>query len=128
MAKILVVDDDTFVRDLYRRIFTYEGYEVDVAADGAEGLAKTRSFKPDLLLLDIMMPDKDGLEVTRELKADRETKDITIVMLTNQAQDDSIKEAFKLGAAGYLLKTELNPEQIRLEVKNFLTPENPPSA
>lgn len=123
MAKILVVDDDAYIRDLYQKTFKFQpNYEIETASDGQEALDKLTTFKPDLLLLDIAMPRKNGLEVIAEMKVKPETKDIPIVMLTNITEDEHIKKSFHMGAVGYLLKSELSPEEVREEVKKFLTP------
>lgn len=126
MARILVVEDDQFLRELYDELLREEGYEVDLAVDGQEGLDKSAAGGYDLVLLDIMLPKIDGLEVLRKLKEKSPQKaNGPIVLLTNLGQDSIIKEGFSLGAAGYLIKSAMNPDQVLAEVKVFLSKGNP---
>jgi len=118
--KILIIEDDFFVRDLYDRELTREGFAVETAVDGPEGLLKAVETKPDLVLLDIMLPKMSGLDVLKTLKEKEETKNIPVVLLTNLGQDSVIREGFSLGAAGYLIKAAYTPSQIIEEVKKFL--------
>ena len=120
--KILVVEDDQFLRELYNQLLTEEGYEVDLAADGEEGLTKISKGGYDLVLLDIMLPKMDGLEILRRYKKQPSEKpNGSVVLLTNLGQDSIIKEGFNLGASGYLIKSSMNPDQVLSEVKVFLT-------
>ena len=120
--KILVVEDDQFLREFYQELLTEEGYLVDVAADGEVALEKIRNNDYNLILLDIMLPKKDGIQVLRDLKiTPPKTPNLTIVNLTNLGQDAVIKECFNLGAQGYLIKSALNPDEVLQEVKSYLT-------
>jgi CheY-like chemotaxis protein len=119
--KILVVEDDEFLRELYEELLKGEGYEVSVAVDGEEGLNKISAGGFDLVLLDIMLPKMDGLEILRHVKEKPPAeKNGPIVLLTNLGQDSIIKEGFSLGASGYLIKSAMNPDQVLSEVKVFL--------
>ena len=118
--KILVVEDDQFLREFYQELLMGEGYLVDAAADGEIGLSKIKDNQYDLILLDIMLPKKDGVQVLKDLKAAPSTHKTTIVILTNLGQDSVIKECFNLGATGYLIKSALNPDQVLQEVKSYL--------
>lgn len=120
-TKILIVEDDLFIRELYERQLGIAGYQVATAADGPEGLAKVTQFQPHLLLLDIMLPQMNGLDLLKTLKAKDETKNIPVILLTNLGQDSVIKEGFSLGADGYLIKSAYTPDQIIEEVKKFLS-------
>lgn len=121
MAKILIVEDDQFLREFYQELLTEEGYFVDVAADGEVGLQKIQNQDYDLVLLDIMMPKKDGVSVLSELKVkESHSKNSKIVVLTNLGQDAIIKQCFELGANGYLIKSALNPDQVLSEIKSYL--------
>ena len=83
MAKVLIIDDDADITEVMRLVLGKHGYAVSAAVDGREGLIKTRAEKPDLVILDVMMPDgPDGFDVARELKRDPQLKDIPILMLT----------------------------------------------
>ena len=119
--RILVVEDDQFLRELYNELLRDEGYDVDLAPDGEEGLAKILKGGYDLVLLDIMLPKIDGLEVLRRVKKQTtQTPNGAVVLLTNLGQDSIIKEGFNLGASGYLIKSAMSPDQVLAEVKVFL--------
>ena len=120
-VKILIVEDDLFIRELYERQLSLEGFEVVTAEDGEVGLSRINAAIPDLLLLDIMLPKVSGLDLLRTIKAKDETKDIPVILLTNLGQDSVIKEGFNLGADGYLIKSAYTPDQIIEEVKKFLS-------
>ncbi len=120
--KILVVEDDQFLRELYDELLDDEGYAVETCADGEAGLEKIRQGGYDLVLLDIMLPKKDGLEILTEIKANPpKSKNGPVVLLTNLGQDAIIKQGFSLGASGYLIKSAMTPDQVLHEVKVFLT-------
>ncbi len=119
--KILIIEDDQFLREFYQELLTGEGYLVDVASDGEMGLNKIKGSGYDLVLLDIMLPKKDGIQILRDLKlTPLKLAHLTIVVLTNLGQDAVIKECFDLGAQGYLIKSALNPDQVLTEVKSYL--------
>lgn len=119
--KILIVEDDQLLRDLYFELLTDEGYEVDQAANGEEGFNKIIAGGYNLVLLDIMLPKKDGLEILKDLqKQGSKKKNGPIVLLTNLGQDATIKEGLASGASAYLIKSALTPDQVLQEVKTFL--------
>ena len=119
--KILVVEDDQFLREFYQELLTAEGYIVDVASDGEIALSKIQNEELDLVLLDIMLPKKDGVQILRDLKLKpAKSPNATIVVLTNLGQDAVIKQCFDLGVNGYLIKSALNPDQVLTEVKSYL--------
>ncbi|MBI2330497.1 response regulator [Candidatus Daviesbacteria bacterium] len=123
--RILIVEDDQFLREFYQELLQAEGYFVDTAADGEIGLSKIQQEVYNLILLDIMLPKKDGVQVLRDLKsASPKSANVTIVVLTNLGHDSVIKECFDLGADGYLIKSALNPDQILTEVKSYLSKSN----
>lgn len=121
MSKILLIEDDPLMMNLYENIFKREGFEVDIAQSGAEGLVKAKEVSYDIILLDIMMPEMDGFEVLQKLKADGATKNIPVVTLTNLAGDADAKRAIKLGAIKYLIKSEYDPVEISKMVKDVLS-------
>lgn len=128
--KILIIEDDALISRMYQKIFTFENYQVDVAADGEEGLAKVKSWKPTLVLLDVMMPKMNGLEVLEKVKADPEVKGIPVVMLTNLAGSSDAEAALTKGAVKYIIKSEYDPKQVEQLVKEILagyTRDNVPS-
>ncbi|BFN37702.1 PleD family two-component system response regulator [Fidelibacter multiformis] len=102
--KILVVDDEENIRKLVNYNLILDGYDVIMAVDGKEGLEKAIQEKPDLILLDIMMPEMDGLEVCSRLKKNPETRDIPIFMLSAKGQMQDLEDAFDVGADNYITK------------------------
>lgn len=120
MTKILLIEDDPLMRRLYQKIFKFEGYEVEVAEDGEEGLSKVRDVNPTLILLDIMMPKMNGLQVLDKLKADPDTKSIPVIVLTNLAGEKDAETALTKGAVKYIIKSEQEPKQIADMVKEVL--------
>lgn len=121
MARILVVEDDPLLRDLYYELLKDEGYEVTAAADGEVGFDEIKKGGYDLVLLDVMLPKMDGLQILRETsQANPPFKIGPIVLLTNLGQDNIVKEAFEHGAAGYLIKSSFTPDQVLHEVRTFL--------
>lgn len=120
MSKILLVEDETFIADLYAHQLTKNGYEVKVANDGPTGLNLLQTEQFDLLLLDIMLPGMNGLEILKQFKAKNPQSQMPILLLTNLGQDAVIKEGFTLGATGYLIKASYTPDQIVSEIKNVL--------
>lgn len=123
--KILIVEDDEILRNLYSELLTTEGFIVDEAADGEAGWEKIHAGGYNLIILDIVLPRKDGMEILRELKKQPPKKpNGPVVILTNLGQDSIIKEGFSLGAAGYLIKSAFNPDQVLRELTNFISAKN----
>jgi DNA-binding response OmpR family regulator len=121
MSRILIIEDDQYLRDLYQELMETEGYKVDVAVDGEEGSKKALEGGYDLLVVDIMLPKKDGLDILRDLKAKKPAKpNGKIVLLTNLGQDAVIKEGFDLGASGYLIKSSMTPDQVLHEFRALM--------
>ena len=120
MAKILIVEDDELISGMYQSIFSFDKHEVELASDGEEALKKISEFKPDLVLLDIMMPKMNGLQVLDRIKADSETKDIPVVVLTNLDAKQDAETALSKGAIKYIVKSNYNPKQISDMVKDIL--------
>ncbi len=120
MTTILITEDDPLMSRMYQKIFTFEGFQVEMAADGQEGLDKARELKPTMILLDVMMPKLNGLQVLEKLKADPETKTIPVVMLTNLAGQQDAEAALAKGAIKYIVKSEYEPKQVADMVKELL--------
>jgi CheY-like chemotaxis protein len=120
MAKILIVEDDPLMARLYEKVFKFEGHEVDVALNGRDGLDKVRANRPNVMVLDIMMPEMNGLEVLDKLKADPDTKTIPVVVLTNLAGGQDAEAALTKGAVKYIVKSEYEPKQIANMIKEVL--------
>lgn len=120
-AKLLLVEDDVTLVKMYERKFISDGYEVVVAYDGLEGLEKATKEKPDLILLDIMLPKLDGLALFKKMRSVPETFSTPVILLTNFGQEDAVFECFKLGAVDYLVKSDVTPQQVVAKVENFLS-------
>ncbi len=119
--RVLIVEDDQFLREFYEELLVSEGMEIETAPDGDTAVAKIHEGGYDLILLDIMLPKKDGLEILRENKiAPPLHSNGPIVVLTNIGQDAIIKSCFEAGAAGYMIKSALNPDQVLQEIHNYL--------
>ncbi len=103
-AKVLAVDDDPVIQRLLQVNLEMEGYEVELAGDGEEALERVRSFRPDIVLLDIMMPKKDGWEVCAAIKSDPELGRTPVVFLSARAQDSDLERGTGLGADAYITK------------------------
>jgi DNA-binding response OmpR family regulator len=119
-AKILFVDDDNFLRKVYKAELEDHGYEVLLAADGEEGLAMAKANDPDLILLDMIMPHKNGFEVLTELQANPLTKNIPVIILSNLGQKDDIRKGLDLGAVDYLVKDNTTLGVIVSKVNEYL--------
>lgn len=120
--KILLVEDKDSLRSVYEEYLNLEGFEVDTAKDGQEALNKVFLHPYDLVLLDIMLPKVDGMEVLKSIKADIRTKNTKVYLLTVLGRDAVIKEGFDLGADGYLIKDKVTPEMIKKEILSALNP------
>lgn len=119
--RILVVEDDQFLRDFYIELLTGENYQVDSAAEGESALQKITAGGYDLILLDIMLPKMDGVQILKARQQHPSQKpNGAIVMLTNLGNDAVIKQCFELGANGYLVKSAMEPDQVLSEIKNYL--------
>jgi CheY-like chemotaxis protein len=112
MTKILIVEDDPVMVRMYRQAFEHEGMEVMVANDGLEGLAAAKSFKPDMIVLDIMMPTMSGMQVLDALKAEPETERIPVLVFTNLSGRQDLDEVLAKGAIAAVEKAEKTPKQI----------------
>lgn len=122
MQKILIIEDDPYVRRFYGRLFSFEKYQVEMAANGEEGIELAKKNKPDLILLDIMMPVMNGMEVLAKLVGDPETKDCPVVMLTVLGDEETIQKAKDLGAKGYIVKSDAEPKDLLAKIESFLKP------
>ena len=120
MGKILIIEDDPFLLKLYKEILSDTGLEVEEALDGETGLRKVKDSKPDLILLDIMLPKMNGLDVLEKLKEGQSTREIPVVIITNLASEEDKKRAMDLGAIRYMIKTEYEPDQVVALVKEII--------
>jgi len=110
--KILVIEDDKFLRKVIDRKLLGEGYEVVEATDGSEGVRAAEDSKPDLILLDLVLPEISGFGVLTQLKASLATKNIPVIILSNLGEREDVEKGFSLGAADYLIKSHFNPGEI----------------
>jgi DNA-binding response OmpR family regulator len=117
---ILIVEDEADLREALATALSYEGYRVIQAGDGEEGLKKALTEKPNLMLLDIVMPKKDGLEVLRELKDDERAKDIKIIVMTVLDDLEKIAEVVESGGDEYVVKTDITLDGIIKKVRENL--------
>ena len=120
MAKILVIEDDLFLRDLVYQRLQGAGFEAHQAADGEEGLKKIIELKPDLVLLDIILPNLDGFEILKRKGENPEIAQIPVIILSNLGQKEEIEQGLKLGARDYLIKAHFTLDEILLKIKKLL--------
>lgn len=118
--KVLLVEDEEFIRDLFKRQLDLSGFTTDAFGTGNDGIAALEKNAYDLVLLDIMLPDINGLQILQTIRSKPQTKNVAVVLLTNLGQDAVIKQGFELGADGYLVKAAYTPDQIVQEVKNIM--------
>ena len=118
--KILIVEDERLVARMYQKTLTNEGFEVKIAIGGQEGAARIKNDQPDLVLLDIMMPEFNGIEVLEKIKVDPATKAIPVVVLTNLAGSHDTQLALSKGAKAYWVKKETEPKALGRKIKEIL--------
>ncbi|MCK5592382.1 MAG: response regulator [Candidatus Pacebacteria bacterium] len=117
--KILIIDDEKLIVKAFEDHLKREGYDIEVAYDGEEGLTKAKEFKPDLILLDILMPKVDGITLLRDLKNSSETESIPVVMITNLESKENIDETNKLGSLVYLIKSNHDLSAVSKKIKEI---------
>jgi len=117
---LLLIEDDDDIRLVYAEVLRDAGYKVVEAIDGNVGLEKALAGGWDLLLLDIMLPGQDGVQILKRVKDTDPIKNKPVILLTNLGNEHVINECFDLGAAGYLIKSQITPGNIVEEVRNYL--------
>lgn len=117
---ILLVEDDAFVSDIYETKLGQVGFSVVLAENGVEAVKKMEEKIPDLVLLDIVMPYMDGMEVLRKLKEKEEWKKIPVILLTNLSEKEKVEEGLNLGANDYLIKSHFTPAEVVEKVNALL--------
>jgi DNA-binding response OmpR family regulator len=115
--KILIIEDEEIICDLLERKLTREGYSVVITNNGIDGLIKMREDRPDIVLLDIIMPKMGGFEVMEEMNKDKTLKDIPVIVVSNSGQPVEIDRIKKMGAKDWLIKTEFDPQEVLEKVK-----------
>ena len=123
MIKVLVIEDDKFLNKLYSDQLRREGFEVSMAISGDQGLSKVMTEKPDLVMLDIVLPHKNGFDILSEMKLHAATKNIPVLILTNLGQEADIKTGLDLGAVDYLVKTDFSITKLGEKVREILAME-----
>jgi CheY-like chemotaxis protein len=118
--KILLAEDDPFFQNFYSQKLTEQGIEVDVAGDGNEALQKMMASKPDVVLLDLIMPNKDGFEVLTEVAKHESLRKIPIIIFSTLGQDSDVEKAKKLGATEYVNKTFFDFDNLLSKVMSIV--------
>ena len=117
---IFIIEDDKFLRELIVRKLNEEGFDVSEAIDGEEGIKEIKEKKPDLILLDLILPGIDGFEVLSQIKSDSELSSIPVIIISNLGQKEDIEKGMKLGAVDYLIKAHFDPNEIVEKIKTTL--------
>jgi len=120
MAKILLVEDDEMLHNMYTQKFSQEGYTVISAYNGSEGIKKAEEEKPDVILMDIIMPKMDGFVALKKIKQNSALAHIPVMMLTNLGQEEDIKKGRELGADDYFIKANHTPAEVVTKIKSLL--------
>ncbi|MBU2265103.1 response regulator [Patescibacteria group bacterium] len=118
--KVLLVEDDRFLSEMYATKLADSGFEVETAFDGEEGLIKIKEFQPKLVLLDIVLPKKDGFEVLKTLKDGELLNGIKVIALTNLGQKEEVEKGMSLGASDYIIKAHFTPTEVMAKAKKLL--------
>jgi len=124
MKKILIIEDDSFLSEMYSTKLIQEGFETEIAINGKQGMDKIKNIKPDLILLDIVLPKMDGFEILESVKKDSKLKNIPIVLLTNLGQKNEIEKGLLLGADEYIIKAHFTPTAVVTKIKEILKSKN----
>jgi DNA-binding response OmpR family regulator len=120
MTKIAIIEDDQTISQMYRMKFEADGFDVQLASDGKRGVALVEAFQPDIILLDMQMPEMTGTEALTEIRKHDWGKDIPVIVLTNLGQEESPKELKSLNINSYIVKAELTPRQVVSKVQEVL--------
>jgi CheY-like chemotaxis protein len=120
MSTVLIIEDDPLVSRMYQTVFEFEGFSVEMARNGEEGIEKLKKSKPKMILLDVMMPKMSGIEVLQEIKSNPQTKSIPVVVLTNLSGDKDAEKALELGAVKFIVKSKNRPKQIVAQIREIL--------
>lgn len=118
--KVLIIEDDIFLKELMIRKLVEEKYQVISAVDGEEGVKKVKEERPDLVLLDLILPGIQGYEVMTKMKEDKKTAKIPVIIISNLGQKEEIEKGLKLGAVDFLVKAHFTPDDIIQKVKAAL--------
>ncbi|OGY78457.1 MAG: hypothetical protein A3B74_02040 [Candidatus Kerfeldbacteria bacterium RIFCSPHIGHO2_02_FULL_42_14] len=117
---VLIIEDDTFLHELSKKKFIQQGYEVISAFNGEEGKRKIQQKFPDIILLDLLLPEMDGLDLLKELKENRATQHIPVVIVSNYSDRERVQKGLALGASDYIIKAHFTPDEIVQKVNTLL--------
>ncbi len=120
MTKIAIIEDDPTINQMYRMKFEAEQFDVQIASDGGAGVELVKKFRPDLILLDLQMPEVDGVTALRQIRSHDWGKQIPVMIMTNLGEEESPRELKTLGINGYIVKADLTPRQVVARVKEEL--------
>ena len=120
MIKIAIIEDDPTISQMYRIKFESDGFEVRLAADGKVGVELVEKFTPDIILLDLQMPEMDGTEALKHIRSKDWGKTIPVIVLTNLGEEEAPRELKKLGIHSYIVKANLTPRQVAEQVKSAI--------
>jgi len=120
MTKIAIIEDDPTINQMYRMKFEATGFDVQLASDGERGVALAEAFRPDLILLDLQMPKKNGYETLKEIRSKDWGKSIPVIILTNLGEEEAPKQLRELNIESYIVKADLTPSQVVERVKDTL--------
>jgi len=118
--KVLLIDDDEALKAIFQTTLQKAGFEVITASDGKSGLERTRTEKPDFVLLDQILPDMKGNEILATLKEDIDTKAIPVAMLSNYGQSELVQDAINHGAVDYILKYQVEPQDLVTKINDLM--------
>ena len=128
MQKILIIEDDQIVANIYRNKFSVEGFQAEIARDGLAGLEMVRSFRPDVVILDLMLPKMTGVEVMKQIRAEPNFKELPVIAFSNTYLTNMVQDAWKAGANKCLSKANCTPKQVIEAVRNALGPKGAAAA
>ena len=120
MTKIAIIEDDPTISQMYRLKFEADGFDVRMASNGKIGVELVKTFKPDIILLDIQMPEMDGAEALKHIRADSHSKDTPVIILTNLGEEEAPSEMRSLGISSYIVKANNTPRQVVAHVKSVI--------
>ena len=120
MTKIAIIEDDAVISQMYRMKFEADGFDVRIAGNGKVGVELVRSFKPDIILLDIQMPEMNGTEALKQIRAQDTSKTTPVIVLTNLGEEEAPSELRTLGIHSYIVKANLTPRQVVAHIKEAI--------
>ena len=120
MTKIAIIEDDPTISQMYRMKFEADGFDVRMAGNGKIGVDLVKSFKPDIILLDIQMPEMNGAEALKLIREHKDSKDTPVIILTNLGEEEAPSEMRSLGISSYIVKANNTPRQVVAHVKNTI--------